>query len=162
MASDLIGTQSYRAAGELFACIGEYEDSAELFSLCDACEGATAAEQVKLLKECMYNHGVIAALMSKPLIRRFLDGEWMKGSTRILYFFIEDSKYRMRYNIETVQKQVTKNDYYGVYENTPGVFYTCDTGDKNITDWFAITIIDKDNIELYVFKTDKTYSLKKK
>lgn len=74
-----------------------------------------------------------------------------------------DKSYNANYNKNYVKlPSDSKNTFYGVRKDGSGIFYTYENGGGNEKNWLRFTVIDYDHIELYVFTTDKTYSLARK
>ncbi len=164
IASGFIGTASFDKASKIFALLGDYEDSSELSELCKACSvSETYSEDIKLLEPKSQNEGVRALFIRKEYIKRFLEDKWQKDGKVIFSMEYRDKSYNANYNKNYVKlPSDSKNTFYGVRKDGSGIFYTYENGGGNEKNWLRFTVIDYDHIELYVFTTDKTYSLARK
>lgn len=155
---------TFDKAGDMFswAAAADYEDSVALKDACyEAAEATTDKAVVAALKGVASNPGVIEALMRPEYFELFLLGKWMNNSKQLMYFEPNGDVYHLTFDKDYITKP-SSDEYYNVRNDSSGEFYTCKKGGENKLDWFKVKIIDGTHISVYVYKTDKTYELKRK
>ncbi len=163
-ASSFVSEAKFDKAADMFSWVAaaEYEDSAAMEAACKEAAAATTNKAVvAALRSVAHNDGVKKAMMRPEYFEVFLLGKWLKGSTQVMYFEPDGDVYHLTFDKDYIKKP-TSDEYYNVRSDGSGEFYTCKQQGENKQDWFKVTILDGTHINVYVYKTDKTYELKRK